>query len=305
MANSMPFNSIEHDRTYKAEDWAWYFATFIGNGIFPKPNNGLQVVAYNGMEVTVNAGYAFINGYAFRNPTNKNITIDMAESAMNRIDRIVVRWDLTVRDIYLEVLKGVPSARPTPTEVTRSAEIWELALCDIYIEKGTTNIRTADITDQRFNSNVCGIVKGTIEEIDASTLTQQFDDFFSIYKDEIEGIYGKYVDKTEKLYGEYSNTYNEELRNWEAEIAKAHENFLTNITNHQNEMKNKFDEWFENVKDKLGGDAAGKLQLQIEELTNTVKEMKKREDEAEESAENMSEDVRKIKEMLQNVLETA
>ena len=70
MANSLPFNAVavdgEYDRVYKAEDWAWYFATFIANGIFPKPSDGLQVVAYSGMEIRVNAGYAFINGYAFR-----------------------------------------------------------------------------------------------------------------------------------------------------------------------------------------------------------------------------------------------
>ena len=38
-------NSVAHDRTYKAEDWAEYFASFIGNGVFPVPSTGLQVVA--------------------------------------------------------------------------------------------------------------------------------------------------------------------------------------------------------------------------------------------------------------------
>ena len=78
MANSLPFNAVavdgEYDRVYKAEDWAWYFATFIANGIFPKPSDGLQVVAYSGMEIRVNAGYAFINGYAFRNPATLSVT---------------------------------------------------------------------------------------------------------------------------------------------------------------------------------------------------------------------------------------
>lgn len=77
MANSLPFNAVavdgEYDRVYKAEDWAWYFATFIANGIFPKPSDGLQVVAYSGMEIRVNAGYAFINGYAFRNGTSLSV----------------------------------------------------------------------------------------------------------------------------------------------------------------------------------------------------------------------------------------
>ena len=85
MANSLPFNAVavdgEYDRVYKAEDWAWYFATFIANGIFPKPSDGLQVVAYSGMEIRVNAGYAFINGYAFRNPATLSVTLDTAEGA--------------------------------------------------------------------------------------------------------------------------------------------------------------------------------------------------------------------------------
>ena len=181
MANSMPFNAIDHDRVYKAEDWAWYFATFIANGVFPKPSDGLQVIAYSGMEIKVNAGYAFINGYAYKNPASQTITLDTAEGAQNRVDRVVVRWDLPQRDIYLAVLKGTPSAKPQATAVTRTTEIWELALADIYVGKGVTAIRTANITDQRFNSSVCGIVKGTVEEIDASVLTKQFDDFFKTY----------------------------------------------------------------------------------------------------------------------------
>ena len=115
MANSLPFNAVavdgEYDRVYKAEDWAWYFATFIANGIFPKPSDGLQVVAYSGMEIRVNAGYAFINGYAFRNPATLSVTLDTAEGALNRVDRVVVRWDLPQRDMYIAVLKGTPSAK--------------------------------------------------------------------------------------------------------------------------------------------------------------------------------------------------
>lgn len=44
MADSLPFNAIkvdgEFDRVFKAEDWAWYFATFLASGVFPKPSDG-------------------------------------------------------------------------------------------------------------------------------------------------------------------------------------------------------------------------------------------------------------------------
>lgn len=295
MANSMPFNAIDHDRVYKAEDWAWYFATFIANGVFPKPSDGLQVIAYSGMEIKVNAGYAFINGYAFRNPVSQTITLETAEGAQNRIDRIVLRWDLTQRDIYLAVLKGTPSAKPQATAITRTTEIWELALADIYVGKGVTAIRTANITDQRFNSSVCGIVTGTVEEIDASVLTKQFTDFFntysqavldefSVYKQDMEkylkdiaGVYQEYISKTENLFAQYESQFNERytefgntLDNWDEELLKAYTEFMAKINLFQTEAETEFNTWFEGIKDKLGEDIAGSLQLQIEELAATI-----------------------------------
>lgn len=67
MEKSSFFNSVSHDRTYKAEDWAEYFASFIGNGVFPVPSTGLQVVANDGMKLNVKTGKAWINGYFYFN----------------------------------------------------------------------------------------------------------------------------------------------------------------------------------------------------------------------------------------------
>lgn len=298
MANCLPFNAIEHDRVYKAEDWAWYFATFIANGIFPKPSNGLQVIAHNGMEIRVNMGYAFINGYAFRNPAGKSVTLDTAEGALHRVDRVVVRWDAPQRDVYIAVLKGTPSAKPVATAVTRNTETWELALADIYVGKGVTRIQTANITDQRFNSAVCGIVTGTVEEIDASVLTKQFNDFFntysqavldefSVYKQDMEkylkeiaGIYNEYVSRTESLFTEYESkfgdrytTFENTLDGWETELLKAYTDFVARITLFQSEAETEFNVWFETIKGKLGEDAAGSLQLEIDGLTAAVQEL--------------------------------
>ena len=303
MADCLPFNAIlvdeEYDRVYKAEDWAWYFATFIANGVFPKPSDGLQVIAYDKMEIKVNAGYAFINGCAFRNPVSMGITLSTAEGALNRIDRVIIRWDLTQRDMYLTVLKGVPSAKPAAAALTRNTEIWELAIADIYVGKGVTKIQTKDITDQRFNSALCGIVKGTIEEIDASVLTKQFNDFFktysqavldefSIYKQDMEkylseiaGIYENYITMTESLFNQYENQFSERynsfestLDGWDAELLKAYTAFMAKITLFQTEAESEFNAWFEDIKEKLGGDIAGSLQLQIDGLTDKVEQLR-------------------------------
>ena len=198
------------------------------------------------------------------------------------------------------MLKGTPSAKPTATAVTRTTEIWELALADIYVGKGVTRIQTQNITDQRFNSAVCGIVTGTVEEIDASVLTKQFTDFFNTYSaavldefsaykqsmekylTEIAGVYDSYVSKTEGLFAQYESQFNERyssfestLDNWDKELLSAYTEFMAKIKLFQSDAENEFNTWFESIKDKLGEDIAGSLQLQIEELAAAMQEVKK------------------------------
>lgn len=61
------FNAVDGDRVYSAADWAEYFASFIGNGVFGSPSTNLQVSPGDGMNVSVAAGLAWINGYFYTN----------------------------------------------------------------------------------------------------------------------------------------------------------------------------------------------------------------------------------------------
>ena len=174
----------------------------------------------------------------------------------------------------------------------------DLALADIYVGKGVTKILTQNITDQRFNSAVCGIVVGTVKEIDASVLTKQFTDFFntysaavldefSVYKQNMEkyltelaGIYESYVTQTESLFTQYESQFNERyttfentLNNWDEELLKAYTAFMANMQLFQTEAQNDFNAWFEAIKGQLGEDAAGQLQLEIDGLTAAVQEL--------------------------------
>lgn len=259
--NYLPFNSKNHDRIYKAEDWAWYFSTFIGNGVFPSAqNNGLQVVAGEGMQVIVKAGYGFINGYAFRNEQDYIIALETADGALNRYDRVVLRWDLAAREMYLAVLKGSASARPSPRALTRDAEIYDLALADVYITKGTLSVKNANITDQRYNSNLCGIVTGVIDQIDASTLTQQFNDFFTSYSAQVLTEYQSYLSS---------------IADNEQQAQTKLEEFKAELDAYKDEQQADFEEWLKTIKDILTDEAAGNLQQEIESLQATVDALQK------------------------------
>lgn len=260
MLNYLPFNSINHDRVGKAEDWAWYFATFIGNGVFPKPETGLQVVVNDGMKITAKAGYAFINGYAFRNWEDYDITLDTADGSLPRIDRIIVRWDLTQRMIYIGVLKGTPSASPVARSLTRTSEIYDLAIADILVGKGVTAIKQANITDQRYNSSVCGIVTGVVDQIDASTLTAQFNDFFKLYEQQITTQYTAYLSTI---------TVDEQ------QAAAALADFKAALAQYESDTEADVTAWLDTIKDLLDEQTATNLQNEIETQAAEIEALKK------------------------------
>ncbi|MBQ4268732.1 MAG: hypothetical protein IJB97_03670, partial [Clostridia bacterium] len=182
MEKSSFFNSVSHDRTYRAEDWAEYFASFIGNGVFPVPSTGLQVVVDNGMNLLLKAGKAWINGYFYNNTSDLTITIGTADGQLNRIDRIVVRWDLTNRIISAEVKSSAYSASPTAPALQRDADIYELALADVYVGAGVTTITQSNITDQRLNTSLCGIVAAVVDQIDTEAFNAQLQAWFAEYQ---------------------------------------------------------------------------------------------------------------------------
>ena len=193
--NYLPFNSKDHDRVYKAEDWAWYFSTFIKNGVFPNAqNNGLQVIKAEGMQVFVKAG------------------------------------------------------------------LYDLVLADIYIGKGVLSIQTANITDQRYNSSLCGIVTGVIDQIDASVLTQQFNDFFTSYN--------------KQVLTEYQN-YLSTISADEQQATKKLEEFEAQLDIYRDEQQASFENWVKTLKGLLTEEAAGNLQAEVEELQNTVDSLQK------------------------------
>lgn len=131
--------------------------------------------------------------------------------------------------------------------------------------------------------------KGTDGALQGNTYSAAVLDEFSAYKQsmekyltEIAGVYDSYVSKTEGLFAQYESQFNERyssfestLDNWDKELLSAYTEFMAKIKLFQSDAENEFNTWFESIKDKLGEDIAGSLQLQIEELAAAMQEVKK------------------------------
>ena len=202
MERSSFFNSINGDRKYTASYFAEYFASFIGNGVFPNPSSNLQVLANGNMSIAIETGKAFINGYFYFNDNDLIKTIDIADGVLNRIDRVVVRWSLTDRKISIEVKKGVPSSTAIPQEVTRNTEIYELAIADICIAKGAITIKQTNITDLRLYNSVCGLVTQTVKAVDTETLGLQLQAWFEEFKAEGTNLFTEWFQNLQDILDE-------------------------------------------------------------------------------------------------------
>ena len=174
----------EYDRVYNAEQFAAYFASFIGNGIFGDSMGELVVLENQqaNMSVDVSSGQAWTNGWWYRNTEELNLPITLADGVLNRKDVVVLRWGNAERDMWLQVLQGEPSGEPIAPSIVRNADYYDLKLCEISIPAGTSRITQSLITDTRLDNNVCGLVTGVVDQIDTTQLFIQFQAAYAEWK---------------------------------------------------------------------------------------------------------------------------
>ncbi len=170
------------DRAFGAGDFCKYFGTLIKNGVFPNPSTNFQIIAdQNNMTVKAEAGFAWIEGHLAYDDSVYILNIDKADSTLDRIDRIVLRLDTEERCIKWAVKKGEFGANPTAKPLQRDADAYEIGIADVRVKKGVVSISQSAVTDLRLNNDYCGIVTGTVTQIDTRTIYAQLEGFKDDY----------------------------------------------------------------------------------------------------------------------------
>src|SRR5690625_885545 len=113
------------------------------------------------MVVGVSSGSAMIEGHQYTNTDTKDLTVDGADSASDRIDRVVLRLDSNTDKRYIKafIKKGETSSNPVPPELERTDYIYELSLAQVRIEAGKSFIDSSQITDERGDNDLMGRVQ--------------------------------------------------------------------------------------------------------------------------------------------------
>lgn len=150
------------DRAVSDSDVREVLKSIWSNGVTAvKPDGSdLQVQSYSGMKVKVMPGGCVIEG-AIGSQTNE-LTINIGEShpSLKRIDRIVARLDLSdsVRSVDVYKKEGTPSSTPVAPDLIKQPNYFEIALGDVYVGAGVSEVTAAAILDQRPDRELCGFV---------------------------------------------------------------------------------------------------------------------------------------------------
>ena len=171
------------------------------SGVFSAAGNAaVAALETPGMAVTVTDGTGWLtdaggNGIVWWNDTLKNdgallqLPIDIADGALDRIDRVIVEWKTTnyVDLPEIKVLKGTASSTPEAPALTNNSTVRQISLAKITIPAGSTKITASMITDERLDPAVCGLVTDGLT-VDTTTMQAQFSAFLAKIQNDLANI---------------------------------------------------------------------------------------------------------------------
>lgn len=171
------------------------------SGVFAAAGNAaVAALETTGMAVTVTDGTGWLsdaggNGIVWWNDKYVTsgallqLTVDIADAALTRVDRVIVEWKTTnyVDLPEIKVLKGTPASNAAAPALTNNSTLRQISLAKITIPAGSTKITASMITDERLDSSVCGLVTDGLT-VDTTTMQAQFSAFLAKIQNDLANI---------------------------------------------------------------------------------------------------------------------
>lgn len=196
------------DRTYTAEQVNDYFKGLISeNGIFANVSSACQVVAGGGMSLIIKSGRGKVGSNWFEIPSDITVELSASDVILNRIDGIFISRDINERVVEVVVKEGTLATTPTQPTITRDDTVADICLAYITVNKNVSEITNSMIQDTRSNNVVCGWITGLINQMDTTTLFNQY----------------------QEAQDEFILEKTEQFNSWEEEQKTAFDTWFTNV----------------------------------------------------------------------------
>lgn len=189
---SFPNNADE----YISAEWVMRWLHGRTSGVFGENGGGAVAAVLDTMKVTVDDATGWLSndnsdGICWFNDTYKStgkkleLEIGAADGVLNRVDRVIVEWKTTTYadKPEIKILQGTASSNPTPPALTNDNLKRQISLARVLVPAGSTSVSSANITDERLDPSVCGIVTDRVG-VDTSMVNAQLKAFMEQSEDE-------------------------------------------------------------------------------------------------------------------------
>jgi hypothetical protein len=123
-------------------------AALISDGVMKGVLNTLAVSAPGGMNVAVNTGQAWVQGFWYQNDASVTKAIAANSSGSTRFDWVVLKLDRAANQVVIDIHQGTAGAG-TPALTRVAGGTWELGLALVTVANGAASIVAGNIADQR------------------------------------------------------------------------------------------------------------------------------------------------------------
>lgn len=288
----------QFDRAESSDFLAMFISHIISDGVLAAPATCFQVVAGEGMNLTVMPGFGIVKGRFAYDDQSFTVTLENAPTAYKRIDRVVLRANYPERKCEIVVKTGTPAATPVAPELLQpsAGDYYELSLALININSNQSVITQSSITDTRYDSSQCGVVTQLIDHLDTSVFFAQLDAFYDEYVPKFDADYSDFTLKMDSAYQQFytrlNDLYNTFMTNVDTDyetftqnMLTAYNQYLADLAAYFSELQTKgysdmaevisrmadfetsqeaaFDAWWDSVKGKMDGDIGAQCVQQL------------------------------------------
>ncbi len=264
MEKSFAFNSDfidgKYDREYFIEELLEYFSDLFSHGISPLVENNLQVVSNGDMSVTLKPGVLWDkNGCKYKNTEDLVINLSPADGIRNRIDRISITWKNAEREMLHTVQEGEYAYNPKAPACRRNANYRDYVVADVFVRAGAINISQANISDQRLNSDVCGMAAGLLRQFDLKEFFVQINEYFSEFVQRTDGSYDQFLRDMKKYLDDLKESGDTRL-----------DSIVNTMVNYEQASEEQWREWFDRIRQTLASVENGEMLERVLNLMNDL-----------------------------------
>lgn len=169
------------------------FAGARSRGVFAA-EDCFRVSAAGGFKLRMTGGLAWLKkdrywGVALLETADTTVTVDVGSGQLPRYVAVALLLDKTANKPRMELRYGEYAASPQKPQPRRDAYFDEIIVATVLQRAGAVEITAGDITDERTNETMCGLMRDAVERLPLDGLTDQmrseFDSWFAKIKGQL------------------------------------------------------------------------------------------------------------------------